>query len=245
MARSARMLAVLSLLAVALAPTEADAAAPTEAAAAPDDAAPAAGAATVADTSGISGGATVDAAPRKGLSRRRDRKWIHRWAPERHMVELGVFGGILVPARDLELFEPDPTLPRQGFRPFARVAPEIGGRVGYFPIRHFGIEIEGAGMPTTAGGERANVWTARGHFVGQLGMWSVTPFVVVGAGALGVASPRGAVGSDVDASLHLGLGAKFYINRYLMLRLDVRDVITARRGVAEGATNSIEALLGL
>lgn len=73
----------------------------------------------------------------------------------------------------------------------------------------------------------------------------MTPFVVVGAGALGVSSPRAAVGSDVDASLHVGLGAKFYINRSLMLRLDLRDVITARRGVDEGATNTIEALLGL
>jgi outer membrane protein OmpA-like peptidoglycan-associated protein len=221
------MLAVLSLLAlVAPAPT-------------------AQGEVTAEAPLAASGPAIATDATSDGLSRRRDRKWIHRWAPERNVVELGVYGGIIIPARDLELFKPSFGLPRQGFRPLGKIAPDLGGRVGYFPIRYFGIELEGGAMPTKAGGERATMWTARGHLVGQLGLWSVTPFVVVGAGAIGVSSPRTAVGNDVDASLHVGLGAKFYINRYLMLRLDLRDVITARRGVAEGATNTIEALLGL
>ncbi len=184
-------------------------------------------------------------AKQRGLSKRKDRKWIDRWAPERNTVELGIYGGVMLPARDLELFEADRTLPRQGFRPLGRAAGDFGARVGYYPIRYFGIEVEGGAMPSKAGGERATLWTARGQVVGQLGLWSVTPFAVVGAGAFGVVSPRAAVGNDVDAALHLGLGVKAYLSRRAMLRLDLRDVITARRGVSDGATNTIEILLGL
>ncbi|MBC8067065.1 MAG: OmpA family protein [Deltaproteobacteria bacterium] len=183
--------------------------------------------------------------PPKRLSKRKHLKWIDRWAPERNTAELGVYGGLIIPARDLELFEADRTLPEQGFRPLGNVAGEFGGRVGYYPMRFLGLEVEGGAMPTNADGERATMWTVRGHVVGQLGLWSVTPFAVIGAGALGVASPRAAVGNDVDASLHLGLGVKAYLSRRAMLRLDLRDVITARRGVSEGATNTIEVLLGV
>jgi len=178
------------------------------------------------------------------LSKRRDRKWLHRWAPERNTFEGGIWAGIMIPARDLELFEADLDLPRQGFRTLARVAPDLGVRLGYYPIRYLGLEVEGGVMPTTADGLDATLWTVRGHVVGQLGMWSVTPFALVGAGALGVASGRASVGNDVDAALHLGLGLKTYLTRRTMLRLDLRDIITTRRGVAKGATNTIEILLG-
>lgn len=214
------MLAALSLLA-ALAPAPAE---------------PAASASTSGE---------VKVGTDKGLSKRKDKKWINRWAPERNMVELGVYAGIFIPARDLELFEATNMLPRQGFRPFGKVAPDFGGRLAYMPIRHFGLELEGGAMPSKAGGERATLWHARGHFIAQLGLWSVTPFVVVGASGLGVSSSRAAVGKDIDPAIHMGLGAKFFINRYLMFRLDLRDTITARRGVDAGATNNLEVLLGL
>jgi len=187
----------------------------------------------------------ISAGTDKGLSKRKDSKWINRWAPERNMVELGVYAGIFIPARDVELFKPTVDRPRQGFRPFGKVAPDFGGRLAYMPLRHFGIEVEGGAMPTKAGGERATLWHARGHFIAQLGLWSVTPFVVVGATGLGVSSSSAAVGNDIDPAIHLGLGAKFFINRYLMFRLDLRDTVTARRGVDAGATNNLEVLLGL
>lgn len=182
--------------------------------------------------------------PKKRLSRRKDRKWLHRWAPERHTFEGGFWVGMMIPARDLELFDADEDLPNQGYRPFNRVAPDLGLRVGYYPMRHLGIELEGGAMPTAADGDPATLWTVRGHVVGQLGLWSVVPFALVGAGAFAVASPRSSVGDDIDASIHLGLGLKTYLSRRTMLRLDLRDVIASRRGVATGATNTIEILLG-
>lgn len=194
-------------------------------------------------TDGVDGSASATT-PKAKLSKRKQTPWIRRWAPERNTVELGLWAGILVPARDLELFEPSNQLPRQGFKPLAKAAPDFGVRVAYLPSRFFGIELEGGGMPSKVDGERATLWAARGHVIGQLGLWSVTPFVVLGATALGVSSDRAAVGNDVDAAIHVGLGSKFYLTRRAMLRIDLRDSISASRGVAKGATNTIEALLG-
>jgi OOP family OmpA-OmpF porin len=184
--------------------------------------------------------------PRAAKDKRKDKKWIKRWAPERNMGEIGIYGGVLLPSRALELFDADRALPDQGFKRFKRVAPDFGLRVGYYPIRFFGLEAEGGAMlANTVDDQRATMWTVRGHVVAQLGLWSITPFVLIGASGLGVSSDRAAVGNDVDLGLHFGGGLKFFLSRYVMLRLDVRDVVTAQRGVAEGLAHSPEILGGL
>jgi len=210
-------------------------------------AAPAAEAGGSASITPASADASGDAkTKRSAKDKRKHLKWIKRWAPERNMGEVGVYGGILVPSRSLELFEAERGLPDQGFKQFERVAPDFGLRLGYYPIRFFGLEVEGGPMlAETTAGQRATMWTARGHFVAQLGLASITPFVLIGAGALGVASDRAAVGNDVDASIHFGGGLKFFVSRYVALRLDVRDIITAQRGVRDGVTNNLEVLAGL
>jgi OOP family OmpA-OmpF porin len=183
------------------------------------------------------------------LSKRTHLRWIDRWAPERNTLEIGAFAGLVVPPRDLELFRPDLDRPRQGYQPFRRVALDVGGRVGYFPIRHFGLELEGAFMPTVTAETEPNLpvrmWAARGHLVGQLGLYSVVPFVLIGGGALGVRSGEVAVGNDTDPALHIGLGVKAHINRRITVRLDLRDTISPRLGLDRGVANTVEALLGL
>ena len=177
---------------------------------------------------------------------RADQKWIKRWAPEPNTGELGAYGGVFAPGRRLELFEPDPGAPDQGYQRYARVAGTVGARVGYYPIRFFGVEAEGGAVPArTADDQRATIWSVRGSFVGQLGLWSVTPFALVGAGALGVASPPSVVGNDVDAVVHLGGGLKFFLSRRSQVRLDVRDVIGSARGVQEGENHNLEITLGV
>lgn len=180
-----------------------------------------------------------------GTQKPKEDKWIYRWAPVRHMGELGVYGGVFLPSRRHELFEADLGLPDQGYRRFKPAAFDVGIRGGYYPLRFLGLELETGVMPgKTDNDRRATFWTFRGHIVGQLGLWSVTPFVLAGIGALGVASDRAAVGNDVDMSLHFGAGVKFYLNRWAQLRLDFRDVVSARRGVADGVAQSFEILLG-
>jgi outer membrane protein OmpA-like peptidoglycan-associated protein len=87
----------------------------------------------------------------------------------------------------------------------------------------------------------------RGHLIGQLGLWSITPFILAGTGVQGISSsaaPQG-LGSEQDVAIHFGGGVKFFINRWVMLRLDVRDVVHNRRGVGEGLASSPEVLLGI
>jgi len=163
------------------------------------------------------------------------------------MGELGVYSGVYVPGDDHELFEPLPTLPEQGFSEYAGASAEIGARVGYYPSRFFGMEVEGGAIPTqTIGGDRATLWNARGSLVGQLGKWSMVPFVLVGAGMLGVSSSRDAVGDDVDPSLHFGGGLKVNMTRRAQLRVDLRDVVSHKQGIDNTFQNhNFEALAGV
>jgi outer membrane protein OmpA-like peptidoglycan-associated protein len=174
-------------------------------------------------------------------------RWIDRYAPDPMMVELGIWGGVLFPSPTLELFKAELGLPGQGRKQYGIVAPDVGLRVGFYPLRHFGIEAEGGVMPASLRDGSGNpiIWAGRGHLVGQIGLWRLTPFIVAGAGAMGVASPRSAVGSETDIAVHFGGGLKFFINYWLMLRLDIRDNLTNRAGVGEGVTHSPEILLGL
>ncbi len=184
----------------------------------------------------------------RGEAKDRD-KWIYRHAPTRNMWELGVYGGVWFPSPRIELFEPIAGLPGDGHQSLRTVAPEFGLRAGYYPFRFFGAELEGGVIParTRDTGNPATAWALRGHLIAQLGLWSVTPFLLVGTGLLGVDSeaPPASLGSEQDVAIHFGGGAKFFINDRVMLRLDVRDVVSNRIGVGEGLTSSPEILLGL
>ncbi len=179
-------------------------------------------------------------------SKRTAQPWIRRWAPERNQVDIGIFGGALVVPRDHELFRPMINREDQGHLPLRRVALALGLRLGYFPLRFAGIEAEGALMPTRTDGTdaAARLFGARGHLVLQL-PYTITPFVVGGAGALGVASAASVLGTDTDPALHIGVGGKVHLGRRLHVRLDLRDYITPGRGVGGGATNWLEATLGI
>ncbi|MEM6296231.1 MAG: OmpA family protein [Myxococcota bacterium] len=215
-------------------------------------ASPAAHAAAPDDEDG-GGGASVSLSSDDGLEAdaasnddRSELKWINRWAPERGMWELGIYGGLFLPGANHELFQFDAAAPELGFKEFNTVAPELGARVGYYPLRFLGVELEGGGMfASTVDDQSATLWTVRGHVIAQVPRWSVTPFLVAGAGGLGVRSDVNAVGNDVDAAVHIGGGVKIFFNRWVAMRIDLRDVIGSRRGVSEGENHNFEALLGL
>lgn len=197
-------------------------------------------AAPEAEAADVSLGTSTDAAVSSD-----DTPWIRRHPPRRNMFHLGVFGGVLFPARDIELFQTDDTQPNQGFKSYRAVTPEFGARFGYFPLDFLGLEAEGAlGLGQVEGDERATLWAFRGHVIGQIPRWSVTPFVLAGAGVLGVRSDAGAVGNDSDLAFHLGGGVAVHLTRALSLRLEVRDVISPQQGETGGGTNSPEVLLG-
>ena len=80
----------------------------------------------------------------------------------------------------------------------------------------------------------------RGHFVGQLPFWRLAPFLVIGGGGMGV-ERNGAVGRDIDAVFHWGPGLKFFANRWIALRLDLRHLVGARVGYRDGAASHFES----
>jgi|GEM_PF-245657 len=136
------------------------------------------------------------------------------------------------------------------YTPYKKVAPEIGLRFAWYPLAFLGGEIEGGVMPTMTDpiegsmktAARATLFNFRGHLIGQIPFWRITPFILVGGGMLGTS---GALGSDIDPATHFGGGVKFYITHRFMMRLDVRDVVAAKLRVDAGATNYPEVLLGL
>lgn len=190
---------------------------------------PAAGAASSAPAASAAPSAAAPAEP-----------WIKRHRPARNLLELGVFAGVMVPAKDHELY--NPAVEGVTWQPYRRAAPDFGLRFGYYPLAVLGLEVEGAVAPTktAASGERAALGSFRGYALAQL-PYRVTPFALFGVGILGTTG----LGRDNDPVLHFGGGVKFYATDLLALRLDVRDSVGTRHGQAQGRTNYLEVLLGL
>ena len=190
-----------------------------------------------------------EASPNEASGADPNTKWIKRFAPERNTVELGVFGGVFVFNKYHDFYDPN-TAPQEMLR---RPAPDIGARVAYFPLRVFGIEAEFSAVPskymagTGAGagpGGNAFIYGVRAHGILQLPL-RVTPFFAGGYGIMGVSSSNTVAGKDIDPVGHLGGGVKFFVNRYLLLRLDLRNYIAAQAAEQVDGTGHFQATLGL
>lgn len=159
-------------------------------------------------------------------------------APQAGIAELGLYGGLLVPSEDHELYDSS-----QSFHsPYEAFGGRLGLRLGFFPLSYLGAEAEGGYTPIdNLRGERNHLYDIRGHAVVQL-PYRLTPFLVFGGGLVGV---DGARGGDVDAALHWGGGVKMYATPWLHLRLDGRHVISGAAGAGTGNTGHFEATAGL
>lgn len=166
------------------------------------------------------------------------------WGPAAMSFELGVFGGVLLPSAKHELYSDDS--PEVLFRRLDRVAPDVGLRVGFYPLRFLGAEIEGALMParTRDDDKRATLYGVRGHLVLQAPFAPITPFLLAGGGFLGIDSGARILGTDLDGVAHVGIGIKAYVTRMLALRLEARDNITQGFG-RDTIAMHWEALLGV
>ncbi len=158
---------------------------------------------------------------------------------QRHLVEIGLFLGIDFLASKHDLLNDR----LDNHETFNKVAFEIGLRFGYLPIPWFGVEAEASVIPTKAGGETATAYTVRGHLIGQFPVYKgLAPFLVIGGGMLGLASKDSVLGKDVDAAFHWGVGLKYYINRWVAVRMDFRHIITD--GLEDKAAHHFSLLLG-
>jgi OOP family OmpA-OmpF porin len=203
--------------------------------------------ASAAEPAGAAGGGAVSVGPKgaagEAAGTTKDTSgepWMRRHRPTRNQIEVGVFGGILVPSKNHELYNPaDASVTWQ---PYNKVAPDIGLRLGYYPLSFLGLEIDGGIAPTKARTDKSGavLGTFRGYALLQL-PYRVAPFALVGVGLLGTTG----LGGDLDPALHLGGGVKFYVNDLIALRLDVRDNVATKVGAASGRTNHLEVLLGV
>lgn len=171
-----------------------------------------------------------------------DLPYLKRYAPEPNFWELGLFGGVMFPSENHQLYQPDRG---PGVQQRFKTSGELGVRFAYYPLAFVGAEIEAAAMPSEQGdGQSAGLWAARGHVIGQLPLGSINPFLLVGGGALGAGSES--MGSDVDQAFHFGGGVKAAIDERLLFRLDVRDTLHRDFTGSSGTpTHSPEILLGL
>ena len=161
------------------------------------------------------------------------------YPPDNNLLELGVFGGVLFPSDKHNLRNE-----RFDQRPYQN-APELGGRIGWYPLSFVGIEGEAMAarskVPSDAD-KRAMLFSARGQLVLQAPLPYVVPFAVGGVGRMGAIGQS--MGADTDTAWHLGIGAKVALTHALSLRLDGRDNLTANTG-GSGQAQSFEVLLGL
>lgn len=176
--------------------------------------------------------------------RRTDIPWLRRWAPERNMAEIGIYGGLFLPSNSHDFYSPD-SVPQ---KPLWQLNGDIGLRAAFFPLEYLGIEAEGGVLPSrirNSTNDFALIWTARGHVIAQLPMYSVVPFLLVGAGAIGVQSNPILLGNDVDPAMHYGLGVKINLNRWIALRVEGRHILSAKAATQRSVTSHGEILAGL
>ncbi len=184
------------------------------------------------------GPATVSTATAdKPVSRRQQRAQAKaHLRPTRNLFEAGVYAGVFGPSRNHELYHPAAM-----WQSYDLIAAKLGLRFGFYPLAFLGLEVEG-GIVSTKTTDRGSavLGTFRGHAIAQLPR-HIAPFVLVGVGMLGTT----ALGRDIDPSLHFGGGVKFYLNRWLALRFDLRDTVSAAVGRENGRTHHPEITLGL
>jgi OOP family OmpA-OmpF porin len=159
------------------------------------------------------------------------------YPPEDNVLELGVFGGIILPSADHNLrYEANP-------QSKYKAGPLGGARLGYYPLSFLGIEAEGmaAGAAVDGTTNQGVLYALRGQLIVQAPTAYIAPFLAGGVGRLGAVSR--AMGGDLDWAWHFGLGAKIPITHILGLRLDLRDNLTAHQNKS-GQAHTFEAMLG-
>jgi len=109
-----------------------------------------------------------------------DEPWIKRHRPTAMQMEAGIYGGIMLPAQDHELYNPNAAT----WQSYKKIAPDIGLRFGFYPLSFLGIEVEGGVAPTKVadGSSSALLGMFRGYGIVQL-PYRIAPFGLFGIGA--------------------------------------------------------------
>ncbi len=153
---------------------------------------------------------------------------------------MSVLLGAFLPSASHELYDRS-----VGYKPLARGLVEFGARIDFYPLRWFGLELEGAAMP---GSLRYGARVALSTFSGGIAMrWParVAPLLTAGIGMLTVQSSSVVLGDDIDLAFRYGAGVQWFIDDRWALRIDGRDVVTNRRGIGGPPAHHGEVLFAL
>lgn len=180
----------------------------------------------------------------KQIAEEKKKPWIRRWEPQRHLIEIGAYGGIFVPSTEHDLYDPQTAPPD----PFWRVGGEAGFRAAYFPLKPLGVEAEfGANLlrQRNITNDPVFVYGFRGHAILQMPVFRVVPFMLGGYGLMGVRSQLVILGNDIDPAFHYGGGVKINILRWLSARVEARQIISASEAKQDSGTSHVQVLGGL
>ena len=180
----------------------------------------------------------------KQIAEERNKPWIRRWEPQRHLVELGVYGGLFAPSLEHDLYDPVTAPPD----PFWRFGGEAGLRAAYFPLRPLGVELEyGANLVRTRNltDDPVFLFGFRGHVIAQMPVLRIVPFLLAGYGLLAVRSSVALYGDDTDPAFHYGGGVKFNIWRWVSARVEARQIVSASEALEDSGTFHYQVLGGL
>lgn len=156
-------------------------------------------------------------------------------------LELGVYGGAFLPNDDHEFYD----FRKTSHVPLDPIGPELGIRVGYFPVPFAGFEVEGDLMPFgTEGASGVLLFGMRGQLAVRPVAGRVRPLAVLGLGVMGVRSGELGLANDTDAVGHAGLGLEASLGRMVSVRLDGR-YLRAPAANSDAGTNHFAALLGV
>lgn len=145
------------------------------------------------------------------------------------MGEWALVSGLYQAGRFARILQPDLDASGQPLSQTQGSIGELGLRLGRYPSRFFGVELEaGTLLPRPSAIRNPTHFGGRGSVVVQVGQWTLTPFVLAGAGVFGVRRDRNIHEQSLDAMLHFGGGLKLYLSRAAQVRLDVRDVVAYR-----------------
>ena len=156
-----------------------------------------------------------------------DTPYMKRYVPTDGRFEIGMFTGFFFPSAGHDLFSSGTHDPYEWPTRYM-----LGGRLGYYPSKYLGLELEfmhargDVTNPATGSDVRTDFNAYRGQIVGQLALWSVTPFVVLGGGAL-QANSR-VLGPDTEPAFHFGAGVKVALSDPVALRIQFNETLTDR-----------------
>ncbi len=156
--------------------------------------------------------------------------------PQSHALELGFSGGAFVAGSQGMVAGP-------GAADLSRAGLNFMLRLSYSPFTFLGVEAEAGHIALTdVSQQQTSLYTVRGQVIGQYPAL-VSPFIVAGAGVLGIKAAADGPAEQRKPAFHWGAGLKYYALPDVVARLEGRHTLAQ---APDGTTgHNFEILVGV